>query len=1079
MSEEMKLSATLELKDKMTATLDKGVSGFKKMSETAKGFKRTIDDTTKGVDKFKSSADGIKSDYSTSFKLKDWASNNLRRIKTELSGISGKVYTATVAVRQAGMEKLRNAGNSVMASTVGTGLQMGAAAGIGFGVMDSVNTFKSFEQQMKRVQGISGASADDFERLSVAARKAGADTQFSATESAKALEYMAMAGWKTEESINALPGVLSLAAASGEDLAQVSDIVTDAMTAFHMQASQAGEFADVLAVAATNSNTNVGKMGYTFKYVAPLAGALGYSVQDMAVGIGAMADAGIKGEQAGTSLRSLLTNLAAPTKTSGTAMDQLGISMTDAEGRMKSFRTLMTDLRTAFKGLTKEQKAQYASMLAGQEGMSGLIAIVDKDENSFNRLVSAIDNAKGKSDEMSKIMNDNFAGDLKQLSSKWDEFILTLFYGRGGKGPGAQLRNIVQEAISVVDEFTESVKKNGFGFTSVKDLIWRVVKDTLKAVYQFDGSIGSILATGTTMVALKKMYNVVKKIRDITKSGFGGKLPGTGGGLPGTGVGEMNVQAAVVNVYGGNSGAGAPDVPIPEKSSPAKTPPASKAPSRWGKLGGFLGKNAGKIGLAAAIGYGVYDVATSDDKERAFSRNAGGIAGGIVGAKGGAIVGGAIGSAFGGVGAAPGALIGGAIGGIAGYMGGASLGDDLGQNLDGIKNKISTFSEETKTMFSGWGDSISAVVSPVFDGIKTNFEDKINFVVGLGATVWDMVSPYWSAFADWTDANVFSPISQFASNTWDGITSTASVAWDTVSSVASDAWGTIKTEAGNAWNGITELWAPAGAWFDANVWQPIVGFAGSAATAVSNAFNAGIGWIKSAWSGLTSWFDSTIWGPLKNKIDNAGAWISGIEARGAKVTGLSGSTSTKGKALGTSYFVGGLTRINEHGEEIIDLPSGTRIYPHSTTKRMIQQELGHNAMGTTYWRGGSTVINERGGEMLDIPGQGRYIPGDVITSLKQSPLPTRAQNDVMASSSMTALPTRTQMDNAQTATASNAIQRIINTQTIERKSGNTIAPQVTVTGNTFVVREEADIDKIAHALVQLFTDATGNYGGAY
>lgn len=195
-----------------------------------------------------------------------------------------------------------------------------------------------FEAQMSTVKAISNASAGDMKRLSEEAKHMGATTQFTAVEAGKALEYMAMAGWKTDQMLGGLPGIMNLAAASGEDLGQVSDIVTDALTAFNMTADQSGRFADVLAQASSNANTNVSMMGSTFQKVAPVAGALGYSVEDMSLGIGLMANASIKAEVAGTSLKTALANMAKPTKQMQAYMDKYGISLTNADGSMKTFR---------------------------------------------------------------------------------------------------------------------------------------------------------------------------------------------------------------------------------------------------------------------------------------------------------------------------------------------------------------------------------------------------------------------------------------------------------------------------------------------------------------------------------------------------------------------------------------------------------------------------------------------------------------------------------------------------------------------------------------------------------------------
>ena len=301
-----------------------------------------------------------------------------------------------------------------------------------------------FEAGMSEVAAISGATGEDLTRLEEKAREMGATTKFSATEAAEGLKYMAMAGWETEQMLAGLPGVLALAAASGEDLGTVSDIVTDAMTAFGLAAEEAGHFADVLAKASSSSNTNVGLMGETFKYVAPLAGSLGYSIEDTAHAIGLMANAGIKGSQAGTALRSMLTRMIKPTKESGTAMDTLGISMTNADGTMKSLAEVMNDLREAFANLDPDQQAFYAAQIAGQEAMSGFLAIVNASDEDFIKLRDNIYDAAGAAEEMATIMQENNKGALTELMSAIEEL-------------GLKIYDILKPAIAGLIEFIQGL----------------------------------------------------------------------------------------------------------------------------------------------------------------------------------------------------------------------------------------------------------------------------------------------------------------------------------------------------------------------------------------------------------------------------------------------------------------------------------------------------------------------------------------------------------------------------------------------------------------------------------------------
>ena len=274
----------------------------------------------------------------------------------------------------------------------------------------SIKVGSDFEAQMSSVEAISGATESQMKSLNDKAKDLGETTAFSASQAGEAMEYMAMAGWKTEDMLNGIDGVMSLAAASGEELGTVSDIVTDAMTAFGMSADKASEFSDVLAKTSSSANTNVAMMGETFQYVAPVAGSLGYNVEEVATAIGLMANSGIKASSAGTSLRSWMSRMASPTKQVKEAMDNLGISLTDGKGNMYSFQEIMQNTRKAFSGLTKAEKSQYAAAIAGKSGMSGMLAVVNASEKDFKKLTKQIENSTGAAKEMADIKLDTLQG---------------------------------------------------------------------------------------------------------------------------------------------------------------------------------------------------------------------------------------------------------------------------------------------------------------------------------------------------------------------------------------------------------------------------------------------------------------------------------------------------------------------------------------------------------------------------------------------------------------------------------------------------------------------------------------------
>lgn len=355
---------------------------------------------------------------------------------------------------KAGLSKLSGIAQSGIKGTLTAIASAGTAlAGLGGA---AIKIGADFEEGMSEVQAISRASASDMELLKEKAKEMGAETKFSATESAAAFKYMAQAGWNTEDMLNGISGVMSLAAASGEDLALTADIVTDSLTAFGLEAKDAAHFSDVLAMTANATNTDVANLGYTFKYVAPVAGALGYSIEDMSVAIGLMANSGIKAETAGTALRATLTNLAKPTQQMTGYMEELGISLTDAQGNVKPFNEVMIDLREGFEGLTEAQKAEYAAGIAGKEAMSGLLAIVNASDEDFAALTEQINNCNGAAEGAAKIMQDNLKGSVEQLGGALETLGIEFY-----DSVNTPIRTIVDSATSMVEQLTKAFKDGG------------------------------------------------------------------------------------------------------------------------------------------------------------------------------------------------------------------------------------------------------------------------------------------------------------------------------------------------------------------------------------------------------------------------------------------------------------------------------------------------------------------------------------------------------------------------------------------------------------------------------------------
>lgn len=343
----------------------------------------------------------------------DEATPVIRAAQDAAESWGGSVFNATIGVIDAATAPI-----SKLASIAKNPVVQGASLiGAGFGVAESVNSFQDFESMMSQVKAISGATGQAFDDLTAKAQEMGATTKFTATESAEAFNYMAMAGWKPQQMIDGISGIMSLAAASGEDLGTTSDIVTDALTAFGLQAGDAGHFADVLAQASANANTNVSMLGESFKYVAPVAGAMNYSVEDTSLALGLMANASIKGSMAGTALKTSLANMAAPTDSMAAAMDKYGISLTDSEGNMKSLRGVIDNLRGSLGGLSETEQTAAASTIFGKEAMAGMLAIINASEEDYNKLSTAIGNSKDAAEGMADTMLDNLKGSFTLMQS--------------------------------------------------------------------------------------------------------------------------------------------------------------------------------------------------------------------------------------------------------------------------------------------------------------------------------------------------------------------------------------------------------------------------------------------------------------------------------------------------------------------------------------------------------------------------------------------------------------------------------------------------------------------------------------
>ena len=484
----------------------------------------------------------------------------LRRLQEEAASTS----VALSKIDQAG-KKMEAFGDSV--TSAGQKIMPASMAVAGLGAA-AVKTATDFDEGMSKVAAISGATGDDLDALRDKAREMGAKTKFSASEAADAMNYMAMAGWKTGDMLEGIEGIMNLAAASGEDLATTSDIVTDALTAFGLTAQDSGHFADILAAASSNANTNVAMMGETFKYCAPIAGALGFSAEDTAEAIGLMANAGIKSTQAGTALRTIMNNLSGEVKITGAALGEVTIATTNADGSMRDLSDILSDCRGAFSQLSESEQAAAAEALVGKNAMSGFLALMNAGEGDIEKLSSAIDSCSdtfvktvdgaiipmsqaleegvewieeynGVSEKMAAVMQDNLGGQLTILKSQIQELAISF---------GEMLMPAIRAIVSNIQAFVD--KLNGMSESQRKAVL------TIGLIIAALGPLLVILGTviskvGVAMQGFVKLATGVKKLGVAVKAGTGifGKLGAALGGISAPVLAVIAVIAILVAAF--------------------------------------------------------------------------------------------------------------------------------------------------------------------------------------------------------------------------------------------------------------------------------------------------------------------------------------------------------------------------------------------------------------------------------------------------------------------------------------------------------------------------------------------------
>ena len=659
----------------------------------------------------------------------------LRRLQQEAATTS----TALAKIDEAG-KKIEAFGDSV--TSAGKAVMPASMAVAGLGAA-AVKTAADFDSSMSKVAAVSGATGDDLDALRDKAREMGAKTKFSASEAADAMNYMAMAGWKTEDMLEGIEGIMNLAAASGEDLATTSDIVTDALTAFGLSAQDSGHFADILAAASSNANTNVSMMGETFKYCAPIAGALGFSAEDTAEAIGLMANAGIKGSQAGTALRTIMNNLTGDIKLSGSALGEVTIATTNADGSMRDLSDILADCRGAFSQLSESEQAAAAEALVGKNAMSGFLALMNAGEGDIEKLSSAIANCDGTAEHMAETMQDNLAGQLTILKSQLQELAISF---------GEMLMPAIRAIVSKIQAFVDKLNHMSEGQRKAILTIGLMVA-ALGPLLMIIGTV--ISKVGVAMQGFVRLASGVKKLGVAVKAGTGvfGKLGAALGGISAPVIAVVAIIAVLIAAF----------------------------KHLWDTNEEF--RNA-----ITAIWEGIVS------KIQAFCQ-------GIVDRLN------ALGFDFGSIVDVLKALWDGFCQFLAPIFEAAFnvVSTMLGTVLDVITGLLDIFIGLFTGNWSQMWEGVKEVFSGIWEGITSLFENFLNMIRNLADTVLGWFGTSWEEV--WTSVktffeNIWNGITAFFTGVWNGIVSKVTTQINAVKTVVSTVFNAIKTTATTIWNGI-------------------------------------------------------------------------------------------------------------------------------------------------------------------------------------------------------------------------------------------------------------------------------------
>lgn len=825
---EYTLSAVIEMKDKFSSGIKKAQSGFNTFSKSLTGMPSVAARATESIDKMGESAvqtaqktaklktnlSGIRGVYAATVRVKDDATATLRKAQTELNQFKGKTYTAIVNVKNNMVKdggvggKLSN-GMSNMAGgmLMGTSLQMAGAAGIGYGIYDTIKTYMDFEAQLSEIKALTGLDAAAMDQVKEKAMELGQATVFGNTEVAKGMAELLKAGVDVKDVLgDASEAALNLAVAGDIALPDAAEIMSTAMNAFKVD--DATHAADILAGAANASATSVGELKYSLAACSAVAAGAGMSFDDTNTALAVFAQNGLKGSDAGTSLKTMLSNLVPKGKTAIAAFEKLNLltesgssAFFDEAGKMKSLADIAGLLNNRLKDMTKEEQLSTLYDMFGSDAIRGGMILLREGADGVTQMFNEMGKVTAKDVAITRM--DNLKGDLEQLSGAWENFQDRLMDSHNSFG----LRGFITGLTDVV-QYASDLMKDGFDFSDIFKIAGKGITDLKNKFLEFDG-VGSILAGGVLAAGLYKITKLALKAKDAVTGLGGTKL---GGGIDdATGMARemvVNAQTVIVNGLKSTSGNGTTILGPDGKSSKQTTIP--KASSRFG---GLLNKIP-LIGTALAIGSSALDIAYAPEGQRgtAVGGAIGGLGGMWAGGKIGAAAGAALGSVVPVIGTATGGAIGGVVGGAAGYFGGNAIGENIAGAVDfsGIKEKWSTAISEMERDFaaagprfqSDWAD-ITANIQAGWDNNTTYLNNKQSEFKASFNTAWDeMCKQATEKNQEW--AKSFEEAKTSAGQSLDELKTWAGGVWESISQGAISTATTIKNKLSGAWEYIKD-----------------------------------------------------------------------------------------------------------------------------------------------------------------------------------------------------------------------------------------------------------------------------------